>query len=124
MFKNIVMKVFSSFRFAWNGLCYCFKTQLNFRIHLCIFSLVIMAGFLFNITQTEWLAIVFCGMLVLILEMINTALEYLCNTITTDFHPAIKAIKDISAGAVLVSAAGSVVIGSIIFIPKLFILLS
>jgi diacylglycerol kinase (ATP) len=118
------MRITRSFRFAWDGIRYCTKTQPNFRIHLVILSLIMALGFLFNINKSEWIAIVFCGMMVLILEMINTALEYLCNTVTTEFHPAIKAIKDISAGAVLVSAAGSVLIGAIIFIPKIVSLLS
>jgi diacylglycerol kinase len=118
------MKVFRSFRFAWNGVVYCFTTQLNFRVHLSILAVVIAAGLFFSISKTEWLAIVCCGMMVLILEMVNTALEYLCDTITTDFNPAIKIIKDIAAGAVLISALGSVVIGSMIFIPKLFVLLT
>lgn len=118
------MKLFRSFRFAWSGIRYCVKTQPNFRVHLIILSLVVVAGFCFNINNAEWLALVVCGMIVLILEMINTALEYLCDTITTDFHPAIKVIKDVSAGAVLVSAAGSVVVGFIIFLPKIIMLLS
>ncbi|MEO6731435.1 MAG: diacylglycerol kinase family protein [Ferruginibacter sp.] len=113
------MKVFRSFYYAWSGIRYCFTTQLNFRIHLLIMLLVIIAGFLFNISATEWLFIVLCCMLVLMLEMINTALEYLCDVITTEFNPVIKVVKDVTAGAVLVSAVGSIVTGTVIFLPKI-----
>jgi diacylglycerol kinase len=113
------MKIFRSFIYAWSGLKYSFKTQLNFRIHLAILLIAIIAGILLKISATEWLFIVLCSMLVLMLELINTAVEYLCDTITTDFHPVIKIVKDISAAAVLVSAAGSVITGLIIFLPKI-----
>ena len=62
-------------------------------------------------------------MLVLGLELLNTAVEHLCDTITKDFHPAIKIIKDASAAAVLIVAAGSVVTGIMIFLPKIINLL-
>jgi len=81
--------------------------------------MAIIAGILLKISSTEWLFIVLCSMLVLMLELINTAVEYLCDTITTDFHPVIKIVKDISAAAVLISAAGSVITGLIIFLPKI-----
>lgn len=85
--------------------------------------LVIIAGFLFKISATEWIFIVLCSMLVLMLEMVNTALEYLCDTITTEYNPIIKVVKDVTAGAVLISAVGSVVTGAIIFLPKIINLL-
>ena len=82
-------------------------------------SIVILQGFYFSINKMEWLLVVVCFMTVLVLEMMNTALERICDQITNDFHPKIKIIKDISAGAVLVSAIGSCIIGGIIFIPKI-----
>ena len=118
-----MIKFSRSFVYAWQGIQYCYKTQLNFRVHLVILLLVIVAGIVCRISATEWALVIICSMIVLILEMLNTALEYLCNTITTDFHPAIKIIKDVSAGAVLIAAAGSVITGTVIFIPKIIILL-
>ena len=114
------MKLLRSFGYAWDGLKYCIKTQLNFRIHLAVMLFVIAFGIFFNITTTEWIAVIFCGMLVLVLEMLNTAIEYLCDTVTKEIHPAIKIIKDISAAAVLLAAAGSVIIGLIIFLLKIY----
>ena len=117
------MKLARSFLYAWNGITYCFKTQQNFRIHLLILVLVCIAGFLFKISHTEWLVIILCGVLVLMLEMINTAIEYLCDVVTKDIHPMIRIIKDVTAGAVLVSAIGTVIAGLIIFLPKLLLFL-
>ena len=113
------MKLFRSFRFAFNGLGYALRTQQNFRIHLVILLGVIIAGWGLHVDKTEWMFIIICAMLVLILELINTALEYLCDVVTTELHPGIKIIKDVSAAAVLLGAIGSAVVGMIIFLPKL-----
>lgn len=113
------MKLIKSFGYAGEGLRLCYKTQLNFRVHLLVLVAVTIGGFVINISNTEWLFIIVCSMLVLALELLNTALEHLCDTVTKDFNPAIKIIKDVSAAAVLVCAAGSVLTGLIIFLPKI-----
>jgi diacylglycerol kinase (ATP) len=113
------MKLLRSFRFAFNGLGYALRTQQNFRIHLVILLGVVIAGGVLRVNKTEWMFIIVCAMLVLILELVNTALEYLCDVVTTELHPGIKIIKDVSAAAVLLGAIGSVVVGLIIFLPKL-----
>ncbi len=117
------MKITRSFGHAWNGIQFCYKTQMNFGIHLLLLLLVIIAGFLLKISNTEWLFIIICSMLVLALELINTAIEHLCDLITKDIHPAIKIVKDVSAAAVLIAAAGSALTGIIIFLPKIIGLL-
>ncbi|MEP7142341.1 MAG: diacylglycerol kinase family protein [Ferruginibacter sp.] len=117
------MKFIRSLRYAWQGVQYCFKTQLNFRIQLTVLLMVIIAGFVLKISNTEWLFIMGFSALVLVLELMNTAIEHLCDIITKDFHPAIKIIKDVSAAAVLLGAAASIVTGIIIFIPKIIVLL-
>ena len=117
------MKVFKSFVYAWHGMRYSYKTQLNFRIHLLVLAVVIIAGFVLQVNSTEWLFIIVCSMLVLSLELMNTSLEFLCDAVTTEIHPIIKIVKDVSAAAVLLAAAGSVVIGLIIFLPKILNLL-
>lgn len=85
--------------------------------------MVITGGFVLKISNTEWLFIIACSMLVLILELINTAIELLCDMVTKEIHPVIKIIKDASAAAVLLGAAGSMVTGIIIFLPKILELL-
>lgn len=114
------MKLINSFGHAWHGMQHCYRSQLNFRIHLFALLIVTIAGFVFNVSNTEWLFIIGCSTLVLALELINTGIEHLCDMISREIHPTIKVIKDVSAAAVLVAAAGSVVTGFLIFLPKIF----
>ena len=117
------MKWIKPFGYAWHGIRYCFTTQRNFRIHLLALLIVIILGSILKLSATEWLFIIGCSVLVLTLELVNTAIEYLCDTITRDNHPVIKIVKDISAAAVLIAVAGSVLSGGIIFFPKILNLL-
>lgn len=108
------------FNYAWQGLKHVFKLELNFRIHLLIGLLVMIAGIILKLTLNEWLAVILVIGLVLVSEMFNTVVETLLDYLNPAIHPTAKIIKDISAGAVLVSALIAVIIGFIIFIPKLF----
>ncbi|MEP6675900.1 MAG: diacylglycerol kinase family protein [Ferruginibacter sp.] len=110
-----------SFGFAFNGIRHCLPGGTNFKIQLLLGALIFFAGFFFGISINEWLILILCCIIVLTLEMINTAIEKMCDLVTTGFHPQIKIIKDVAAGAVLVSAAGSAVAGIIIFLPKLIL---
>ncbi len=105
------------FMFAVNGVIHCFRNELNFRIQLVAALIAVLLGFIFNINQTEWLVIILCCIIVLALELINTAIENLCDLVSKDFHPVIKIVKDTAAGAVLVSAVGAAVAGAVIFVP-------
>ena len=73
------MKLVKSFSFAWQGLKYCFLTQQNFRIHLIALLMVIMLGGILKINHIEWLIIIGCAMLVLSMELLNTAIEKVCD---------------------------------------------
>lgn len=108
-----------SFKYAFNGLRILFTEEHNARIHLVISTIVIISGILLNISSTEWLIILVLIALVLSLEIINSAIEYLCDLISPEWHKTIKKIKDLSAAAVLVAAIISVACGIIIFVPKL-----
>ncbi len=109
----------NTFLHAVNGLIHAVRQEINIKIHLLAATVVIMMGVYFGISSTEWLFIIGCCMWVLSLELLNTAIENICNLVSKDFHPLIKVIKDVAAGAVLVSAIGSAVIGLIIFLPKI-----
>ncbi|MDB5276023.1 MAG: hypothetical protein JWR61_978 [Ferruginibacter sp.] len=117
------MKLLRSFFYAGRGIKYCFQQEQNFRIHVLAIAVVLSAGFYFSISTTEWLFVTGCCTIVVAMEMLNTALEKMCDLVTKDFHPLIKCIKDVSAGAVLVCAAGSLITGTIIFVPKIIQLL-
>jgi diacylglycerol kinase len=108
-----------SLSFAWQGIYQFFLRERNGQIQGVLAVVAIAAGLFFGITKIEWLAVLGCTALVISLEMLNSALEKVCNLYTTEFHPAIKIIKDVAAAAVLWSAFFSLVIGCIVFIPYL-----
>jgi diacylglycerol kinase len=109
-----------SFGFALEGILEFFLYERNARIQLAVAIVVIILGAAFKVSQNEWLVIIFSITLVLTLEMINSAIERLCDLVSKDFHPGIKRIKDTAAGAVLVAAVFSLIAGLIIFIPKIY----
>lgn len=113
------MKQANTFINAVDGIRYALKSEPNMRIHLLATVMVIIMGFVFDISETEWLIVIGCIVLVISMELINTTIEQLCNLVTTSFNPLIKIIKDIAAGAVLVAAAGAALMGIIIFLPKI-----
>lgn len=106
-----------SFRFAANGIGLFFRRERNGQIQGVLAVLAIAAGFFFQITRMEWMVLLLCTGLVISLEMVNSAIERLCNMHTTSFHPAIKIIKDVAAAAVLWSAVVALVVGILIFLP-------
>ncbi len=112
-----------SFRYAYAGLAYCFRTQRNFRIHLAIGMLGAVAGFLLNLSLLEWAIFVLTVGLVLAAEMVNTMIESLVDLVTGEYHELAKVAKDVAAGIVLLTSAGSVLVGALIFLPKLLSLL-
>ncbi len=109
-----------SFGYALQGLKSFFKTQHNAWIHVAATVVVIVAGFVFKVSSMEWIALSFAIALVFISELFNTAIEFLCDKISPELDPKIKLVKDISAAAVLIAAIVAVVIGAIVFVPKVF----
>lgn len=110
----------SSFRLAILGILTAIKQERNVKIHLVITILVIILGLLNDLSKQEWMFIAFCIGLVISLELINTAIERVVDLVTSEYHPLAKEAKDIAAGAVFVAAILSIVIGGIIFIPKIW----
>ncbi len=109
----------SGFKYAFNGLCYVFKTQANMKIHFVAMILVILAGFYFRVSTTEWLFLILTIAFVLISEVINTAIEEIVNFISPKYNTQAGIIKDLAAAFVLLSAIFAVVVGTIIFAPKI-----
>ena len=113
------MKLIKSFVYAWAGIRYCFKSEPNFRIHLIAAIIAVIFSLLFSISATEWIVVGFCIALVTAMEMMNTAIEKLCDVVHIEQDPVIKSVKDIAAGAVLLSAVFSLITAAIIFLPKI-----
>lgn len=118
MAKFSIKARLKSFKYAFNGIFYCMRTQHNFWIHLLATIIVILLGFLFDISRAEWLLLIFSIGLVLCLEIINTAIEYLVDIISPQHQKAAGLAKDLAAGAVLIGAITAILIGLIIFSPK------
>lgn len=106
-----------SFANALAGLFYFFKSQVHARFHVLAAATVIALGLYFDVTSTEWCILVICIVLVITTEVINTSIEKLSDTLTTGFNENIKHIKDLAAGAVLLTAIASVIIALVIFLP-------
>lgn len=117
------MKLLKSFAFAFNGFKICFTSEANFKIHMLLAAAAVLLGFMFGISNVEWLAVIFSIAFIAVTEMVNTAIEKLCDVVHKDFHPGIKKVKDIAAGAVLLAAVCSLVTGGIIFLPKMIVLI-
>lgn len=108
-----------SFHYALQGLLVFFKTQMNAWIHLLAAMTACMLGIILKINQREWCWIVLAIAMVVITELMNTALEFLTDLISPSVHPIAKKVKDVAAGAVLVAAVAAAIIAAIIFLPKL-----
>jgi diacylglycerol kinase (ATP) len=125
--KNNERKPFSpqeranSFRYAFKGLKLFFATQHNSWIHLFATCSVVAAGFFFGITKTEWLFVVAAIALVLITEMLNTAIEFLVDLVSPDYNELAGKVKDLASGAVLFAALMAVIIGVLVFGPYLLV---
>ena len=108
-----------SFEHAYRGLVYAVRTQRNMRIHVIIATLVLVASLLVGVRKLELAILVLVILLVVITEMFNTALEFAVDLATKEYHPLAKLAKDVSAGAVLVSSVGAVLVGYLILADNL-----
>ena len=116
-------KFIAGFGHAFKGLWYALRTQRNARVHISIAILAILMGVVLHISAVEF-AIVFMAITgVFIAEMFNTVFELCIDLASPDYHPLAKIAKDVAAGAVLLSAMLSVVIGLFVFGPHLWVLL-
>ncbi|MDX8364192.1 diacylglycerol kinase family protein [Cytobacillus sp. Hm23] len=113
----------NSLLFAINGIRHVASKERNFKIHINIAIIVLFLGLFVGLSPIEWVAIIITIGIMLSLEMVNTAIERTVDLITNDYHPLAKLAKDISAGAVLLFAIISVMIGILIFLPKLILFL-
>jgi diacylglycerol kinase len=116
-------RLIRSFGFAFKGIQYATASQLNFRIHLVASIVVIGLGFILHISTTEWQWIMLSITLVLVTELLNTAIETLTDLVSPTYNIKAGHVKDVSAGAVVVAAVFAFITGLIIFIPKLILLL-
>ena len=112
-------KFFRSFKYAIRGIGTVFKEEFNARVHFLAALVVIVLGFVLKVAWVEWSILILVMGGVFTMELINTSIEGLADLYSMELNPKIKKIKDLSAGAVLVAAITSLIIGLVIFLPKI-----
>jgi diacylglycerol kinase len=109
-----------SFGFAFQGIATLIRSQPNARIHLLAIVLITGLGLYLGLSVPEWCLILICMAVVLLAEAINTALEFLTDLVSPEFHPLAKKVKDVAAGAVLLTVILCGIVWGLIFIPYIF----
>ncbi len=113
-----VKRLSKSFSYAAHGFIKSFREEANMKLHILITLVVILSGFLFNVSKMEWIVLIFCIGLVIGAELLNTAIENLVDLVTKEKSNQAALVKDVSASFVLILSIMSAIIGLIIFIPK------
>lgn len=108
-----------SFKYAFKGIITLIKSQANAKIHLFATILVVLCSFLFQVSAIEWCMLIICIAAVFSAEAFNTALEFLTDLVSPEYHPLAGKVKDVAAAGVLIVAIGSFIVAVIIFLPKL-----
>jgi diacylglycerol kinase len=118
--QNEWTKFIAGFKYAFSGLWYALRTQRNARVHVSIAILAILLGVVLHISAIEF-ALIFVAITgVFIAEMFNTVFELCIDLASPDYHPLAKIAKDVAAGAVLLSATLSIIIGLFVFVPHIW----
>ena len=112
-------KFVNSFQYPIKGLRYAYRNEQNLAVDVGMAMIVVLAGFIFKISVIEWAILVLTIGLVIACELINTAIEATVDLVTEEYHPLAKVAKDTSAAAVFIFAIVAVVVGLIIFGPKI-----
>jgi diacylglycerol kinase len=108
-----------SFACAFRGIAALFKSEVHARIHLAATIVVLSLGWWFRIGAGEWIAVILAIGLVWVAEALNTAIEYVADLAHPDEHPEVKKLKDLAAAAVLFASIAALIVGLIIFLPRM-----
>jgi diacylglycerol kinase len=113
-------RLFKSFTYAFRGLFKAFREEQNLRVQSTVAIIIIVLGFLFKIKPLEWCTLLIVIVLVILMELVNSAVERIADALKPRIHIYIKEMKDIMAAAVMFAAILAIVVGAIIFIPYIF----
>ena len=117
-----IKKFLLSFTYPIKGLRYAYRNEQNLAVDVGVALLVTIAGFIFKLNLGEWSILALTIGLVISCELINTAIEAVVDLVTEDYHPLAKVAKDTAAAAVFVFAIVAIIVGLIIFLPKVIAL--
>lgn len=112
--------ILKSFKFAFEGLTTALKQEPNMRFHFVVGVLAIMLGFVVKLTLIEWAVLTLTISMVVILELLNTTIEELVDLASPAIHPKAKIAKDVAAAAVLWASCAAIIVGCLLFFPKIF----
>lgn len=115
--ESFLLNRIKSVGYAFKGMIFLLRTEASIKVQLVIAIVVTILGFFFNISKMEWLAQCIMIALVMSIEGINTAIEYLADFIHPEHHKKIGIIKDIAAGAVFIASILAVIVALIIYLP-------
>ena len=118
MKKDKKAPLYKSFGYAFQGIYTCISKERNMKIHCGLSVLVVIAGIILKLSVMEWCICLTLFGLVMALELVNTSIEAVVDLVTEERKPLAKIAKDTAAGAVLIEANMSAIIGCIIFVPK------
>ncbi|RYD80235.1 MAG: diacylglycerol kinase family protein [Sphingobacteriales bacterium] len=118
--KFSIIDRIKSFKYAFDGLRLFFVTEHNAKIHLVAAIFAVALAFYLQISAFEWIAVLGVISAVFVAELINSAIEKLADVVSPEIHSKIKIVKDLAAAAVLISACLALIVGGIVFLPKLF----
>lgn len=114
------MKLVKSFWYGFKGIGIAFKEQLNVKIHFLAVAVIITAGIWFGLNTAEWAIVFLTFGMVIVAEMLNTAIEYIVDFISPEYNVKAGKIKDVAAGAVLIAAITAAIVAAFIFGNKFF----
>ena len=117
--ESFLINRLKSVGYAFKGAVLLLKTEASIKIQFVIALLLTAAGFYFNISVTEWIIQLLSIGLVMSIEGVNTAIEEIADFMHPEHHPKIGLIKDVAAGAVFISSVFTIIIGFIIYLPKI-----
>lgn len=115
----MLSKRLASFKYAFKGILNLFQSQPNAQIHLVVGTLAIILGLFLKLNFEEWAILSITIFAVLAAEAFNTAIEYLTDLVSPDFHPLAGKTKDVAAAGVLLTAIGAIFVAIFIFLPKI-----
>ena len=115
--KGKYIKLILKFRNAFRGITNSFKTQKSFRIHVIFAVIIYIVGIICSLDAIEWILTNTAILFVIVSELFNTSVEYVCDYIQPRYNKTIKLIKDISAGAVLIAVINAIITGYLVFMP-------
>ncbi|PCE64042.1 diacylglycerol kinase family protein [Sediminicola luteus] len=118
--QSFVIGRLKSIGYALKGVWLLARSEASVQVQLGVAVLVTLAGFYFDISQTEWMYQFLAMGLVIAVEGLNTAVEKMADYVQPEHEPKIGVLKDVAAGAVLVSAFSAAAVGLMIYLPKIF----